>query len=309
LATLTHYSLNMTEGVRPKFGTQLAIKSGRHPLLDEDNIDIVPNDTFVSQDTRFVLITGPNMAGKSTFIKQVCLLQILAQIGCYVPAKAACFVLRNHIFSRIGHNDDMGDNLSSFALEMAEVSSMLQSANDKSLIIIDELARSTSTEEGISICFALCEQLIESKAFVFLATHFLDLCLLETHYTVVRNFHFGADTGFDDEDNEYLIPSHLLETGPYRGPLYGLELAELTNLPQSVVKSARQMATRLRSEVEEQRENGALRGMSRQRELAQLAHRIMHMIDLIPVTTEENIGKYMEFLQETFANGLKIVNG
>ncbi|KAI6238704.1 hypothetical protein M3Y99_00651800 [Aphelenchoides fujianensis] len=300
-AALANYSAKLNDAVRPRFGPQLAIRGGKHPLLDDSDNTVVPNETFVSADTRFVLITGPNMAGKSTYIKQVCLLQILAQTGCFVPAKAASFVPRRHIFSRVGHNDDLGDNLSSFGVEMSEIAAMLQSATEHSLIIIDELARSTATEEGIAICFALCEKLIETKSFVFLATHFLDLCLLEAHFTVLRNFHFSANSRVDEDGTEFLVPSHILQPGPYKGPLYGLELAELTSLPDSVLTNARQLAVRLHSEIENQRSGSTkTETMARTRRFCHLAFRLMNLLEHVPNTTPEQLGIFLKNLQTKF---------
>ncbi|KAI6185258.1 hypothetical protein M3Y98_00003300 [Aphelenchoides besseyi] len=277
---------------RPRFGDQMAIRGGKHPLLDDTNDKVVPNDTLVSMETRFCLITGPNMAGKSTYIKQICLLQVLAQTGCFVPATYACFIPRRHIFSRVGHNDDLGDNLSSFGVEMSEIASMLQSATEHSLIIIDELARSTATEEGIGICFAISEKLIETKAFVFLATHYLDLCLMEAHFTVLRNFHFSAATGIYEDGTEFLIPTHQL--------LAGLELAELTSLPKEVVESSKVLAQQLHSAVHAQRNQETAK--SRIRRFCQLAHCLCDLLDR--QTTDEQLATYMINLRTKFAEML-----
>ncbi|KAI6212303.1 hypothetical protein M3Y94_00004900 [Aphelenchoides besseyi] len=293
---LANYSSKLNQAARPRFEDQMAIRDGKHPLLDDANDKVIPNDTFVSMETRFCLITGPNMAGKSTYIKQICLLQVLAQTGCFVPATYACFVPRRHIFSRVGHNDDLGDNLSSFGVEMSEIASMLQSATEHSLIIIDELARSTATEEGIGICFAISEKLVETKAFVFLATHYLDLCLMEAHFTVLRNFHFSAATGVYEDGTEFLIPTHQLLAGPYKGPLYGLELAELTSLPKEVVDSSKVLAQQLHSAVHAQRNQETTK--SRIRRFCQLAHCLCDLLDR--QTTDEQLATYMINLRTKF---------
>lgn len=114
---LARYS-SLTHTVRPLFGAKTAIRQGRHPILDFKNRDVVPNDINASPDTCFFIIAGPNMAGKSTYIRQVCLLQIMAQCGCMVPANYACFMPMTRVFSRIGHNDDLTQHLSGFAVEV-----------------------------------------------------------------------------------------------------------------------------------------------------------------------------------------------
>ncbi|CAD5234537.1 unnamed protein product [Bursaphelenchus xylophilus] len=295
------YSASISTSCRPRFGNQMAIKEGRHPILDNDKVDFVPNDTFISTDTRFVLITGPNMTGKSTYLKQICLLQILAQAGCFVSARAAFFMIRKNIYCRIGHNDDLSDNLSSFGVEMSEMSSILHHVDENSLVVIDELARSTAVEEGISICFAIGEELIKKRCVVLFATHYLDLCLLETQFTCLRNFHFPSDTGVDDQGKEYLKPSHVLHVGPYKGPLYGLELAEISSLPAEIISNARTIAEKIRSSVENKRNEGNVEiGMERKRQFCILAHRILHLIERQNFCADEKSGAYLAQLQEKF---------
>ena len=126
------------------------------------------------------------MSGKSTYLKQVALLQLLAQVGTYVPAQYGAFRVCRQIFGRFGHNDDLARNQSAFSLEMKDMAYIMANMSTESLVIIDELGRSTANEEGMAICYALCEQLIRSGAFVFFATHFLDLHELDGVYTNVE---------------------------------------------------------------------------------------------------------------------------
>ncbi|VDO45588.1 unnamed protein product [Onchocerca flexuosa] len=165
------------------------------------------------------------MAGKSTYLKQICLLQVLAQTGSFVPAEMALFPVLTRIFSRIGHNDDLTANLSAFSLEMSEMVPILRDADSFSLILIDELACSTAYEEGLSICIAICEELLQKKAYVVFATHYLDLVSLAAMYPAVANFHFSASIEKIKQDDgsevEKFQCSHKLYTGPYNGPLYG----------------------------------------------------------------------------------------
>uniref|UniRef100_A0A1I7XU16 DNA_MISMATCH_REPAIR_2 domain-containing protein n=1 Tax=Heterorhabditis bacteriophora TaxID=37862 RepID=A0A1I7XU16_HETBA len=142
LCSLAVYA-STTQSVRPRFGTSVMLKGARHPLLDHSMPDrVVPNDTYLTPDSRFAIITGPNMAGKSTYLKQVSQLCLMAQMGSMVPAQIAVLPIFTRVFSRIGHNDCLAQNLSAFAVEMSEMAVILQYANERSLIVIDELARS-----------------------------------------------------------------------------------------------------------------------------------------------------------------------
>ncbi|KAE9548385.1 hypothetical protein FO519_008399 [Halicephalobus sp. NKZ332] len=296
LTALGIYSA-ITKCVRPSFDNEIIIRHGRHPILDSEG-EVVPNDTYIIPSSRFVIITGPNMAGKSTYMKQICLLQILAQLGCFVPAEFASFAPMERIFSRVGHNDDITRNLSAFALEMAEISIILPNANEKSLIVIDELARSTSTEEGIGICYAICEKLIRSRAFVLFATHFLDLSLLELSFSAVQNFHFSVQTTRDKDGNEVLHPAHKLYKGTYKGPLYGFELAELTTFPPSLLKRARETAEKLRSDVQIHRLSKIDESIAHKRKLAYIAHRIQHVMALVTEDNKESVATYLIQLRQ-----------
>uniref|UniRef100_A0A915Q0A0 DNA mismatch repair proteins mutS family domain-containing protein n=1 Tax=Setaria digitata TaxID=48799 RepID=A0A915Q0A0_9BILA len=239
--------------VRPSFSPSMSmiIKQGRHPLLDLASENFTPNDVYLSPESRINIITGPNMSGKSTYLKQICLLHVLAQTGSFVPAEMAVFPLLTRIFSRIGQNDDLTANLSAFAVEMSEMAPILRTADSLSLVLIDELACSTAYEEGLSLCFAICEELLRRKAYVILATHYLDLASLAAMYPAVENFHFSATTvkikQSDGNEIEKLQCSHRLYTGPYNGPLYAFNLTDLTTFPKEVVEEARQLATSLRA--------------------------------------------------------------
>ncbi|XP_068717074.1 mutS protein homolog 4-like [Montipora capricornis] len=240
LCTLSNY-------VRPEFTDTLAIKDGRHPILDK----ILPeppvaNNTYCTEGSNFILITGPNMSGKSTYLKQIALLQVMAQIGCHVPAEYASFRAADQIFSRIGSDDDIETNSSTFMLEMKEVNYIIQNASDKSLIIIDELGRGTSSKEGVGICFSICENLLTKKAFTFFATHFLELTTMDSLYPNVENLHFKIQRKFSDEAaSEKITYTHVLSKGRTEEKHYGLQLAEISILPQSVVKEARDISMEL----------------------------------------------------------------
>ncbi|GAB0193321.1 mutS protein 4 [Grus japonensis] len=185
------HACTLSDYVRPEFTDTLAIKQGWHPILEKIAMEKpVSNNTYLSEGNNFVIITGPNMSGKSTYLKQIALCQIMAQIGSYVPAEYCSFRIAEQIFTRIGMDDDIETNASTFMKEMKEITYIIQNANDKSLIIIDELGRGTSAEEGIGICYAACEYLLNLKAFTLFATHFLELCHIDALYPNVENYHF-----------------------------------------------------------------------------------------------------------------------
>nr|XP_006819740.1 PREDICTED: mutS protein homolog 4-like [Saccoglossus kowalevskii] len=241
------HACTLGEYVRPDFTDTLAIKQGRHPILEKISIELpVPNNTYASEDSNFIIITGPNMSGKSTYLKQVALLQIMAQLGSFVPAQYASFRIIDQLFTRIGFDDDIESNASTFMVEMKEVNYIVQNATDTSLIIIDELARGTSNEEGLSICYAVCEHLLSLKAFAFFATHFLQLTRLPEHYPNVENYCMEVQHNYTTSGgNNKVSYTHVLSKGCTQIKHYGIQLAETSTLPKSVTESAKQLAASL----------------------------------------------------------------
>ncbi|XP_034580449.1 DNA mismatch repair protein MSH4 isoform X3 [Setaria viridis] len=151
---------------RPEFTDDgpMAINAGRHPILETLHTDFVPNNTFLSEASNMVLVMGPNMSGKSTYLHQICLIVILAQIGCYVPAQFASLRVVDRIFTRIGNGDNVENNSSTFMTEMKETAFIMQNASSKSLIVVDELGRATSSADGLAIAWSCCEHLLSVKA-------------------------------------------------------------------------------------------------------------------------------------------------
>lgn len=169
---------SMPNYVRPRFGPFMAIKEARHPVLDKIDRpgDVVANDIMAAPlEANFLVLVGHNMAGKSTYLKQVVLLQIMAQSGCFVPAQkdgVPVFRVADSIFSRVGMSDSIECNASTFAMEMKETAYILSNLGQSSLVVIDELGRGTSADEGSALCWAVCERFAKTNAFTFLATHF-----------------------------------------------------------------------------------------------------------------------------------------
>ena len=230
---------------KPEFGDSFAIKQGRHPILDTMAVDIVPNDISADPLSRLHILTGPNMSGKSTYLRQVVLLSIMAQVGCYVPAQYAMFRIPDRIFSRVSNRDCIETNSSTFMVEMQEIAFILSNVGPLSLIIIDELGRGTSVLEGASICWAVCEKLLKSQSFIFLATHFYQMTALADLHPCVMNYHFL--TKVNDEIVEY---THLLAQGkPTNVEVsYGIDLASKSNLPKEIIQKAREYASSIQKD-------------------------------------------------------------
>ncbi|KAL6728391.1 hypothetical protein Aduo_010169 [Ancylostoma duodenale] len=294
LCSLAAYAFNR-DTVRPKFGDSIIISEGRHPLLDYSMGDsVVSNDTYLSPDSRINIITGPNMAGKSTYLKQVCQLCILAQCGSLLPAKVAVLPVFLRIFSRVGHNDNLQENLSAFALEMDELALILQYADNRTLLVIDELARSTSTEEGIGISYAIIEKLLQHGTFTIFATHFLDLAALDVNHLEVENFHFPPQVTYVD-GQEQLSPTHKLRKGPYKGPLYGFELVELSTFPREVIENARELGQRLHEETADKRAMNA--DALLHRTLLRAAHRLRQVVASRDLASKESLIKSLKAIR------------
>ncbi|MBV9440288.1 MAG: DNA mismatch repair protein MutS, partial [Candidatus Eremiobacteraeota bacterium] len=185
--------------VRPAFvePSEIAIEDGRHPVMDVLlGASFVPNDVRLgTAASRFILLTGPNMGGKSTYLRQTALLAILAQIGSFVPARAARLGIVDRIFTRIGAGDDLASGQSTFYIEMAEAANILRRATGRSLLLIDEIGRGTGTVDGLAIAQAICEYLLERESrapIVLFATHFHELVALAERWPLVANFHITA---------------------------------------------------------------------------------------------------------------------
>ncbi|EWG45024.1 DNA mismatch repair protein MSH4 [Fusarium verticillioides 7600] len=186
--------------VKPDLSTTLALKAARHPVLDKTmNGTFVPNDYYSTEQYCFHIVTGCNMSGKSTYIRAVALLQIMAQIGSFVPAEYAAFSIIHSIFARVSLDDNIESNLSTFSVEMREMSFILRNIDDKSLAVIDELGRATSNRDGLAIAIAMSEALIQSKASVWFATHYVDLTKVLADRPGILNLHLAATTSTTED--------------------------------------------------------------------------------------------------------------
>ncbi|XP_032883746.1 mutS protein homolog 4 [Amblyraja radiata] len=249
----------LSDYVRPEFTDTLAIKQGCHPILEKISMEKpVANNTYISDENNFIIVTGPNMSGKSTYLKQIALCQIIAQIGSFVPAEYASFRIADQIFTRIGVDDDIETNSSTFMKEMKEITYIMHNVTDKSLIIIDELGRGTSTEEGIGVCHAICEFLLSFKAFTLFATHFLEICQLDALYPNVENNHFEVQHNRSNTGSyNKIIYTYVLSKGCTQEKNYGLKAAEVSSLPPSIVLDAKDIASHITKQIWRKQRNTA----------------------------------------------------
>ncbi|MBQ9836653.1 MAG: DNA mismatch repair protein MutS, partial [Oscillospiraceae bacterium] len=217
----------------------IEIHEGRHPVVERMRSDalFVPNNTYMgAQSDRVAIITGPNMAGKSTYMRQVALITLMAQVGSFVPAKAAHIGVVDRIFTRIGASDDLSAGQSTFMVEMTEVSDILKSATANSLLILDEIGRGTSTFDGMSIARAVLEYCADKKklgAKTLFATHYHELTALEGTIPAVKNYNIAVRARGDD----IVFLRKIIPGGADRS--YGIEVAKLAGLPKQVVDNAR----------------------------------------------------------------------
>ena len=230
----------------------LRIDGGRHPVVERAGREpFIPNDVRLDDSRRMLIITGPNMGGKSTYMRQTALIVILAHIGCFVPARRAILGPMDRIFTRIGASDDLAGGRSTFMLEMTETANILNNATEKSLVLMDEVGRGTSTFDGLSLAWA-CAAFIATKirAFTLFATHYFELTSLAGEAPGVVNVHVEAV-----EHGDRLVFLHSVKDGP-ANQSYGLQVAALAGIPKSVTTQARRYLTEL------ERERDALRSYS-----------------------------------------------
>ena len=217
----------------------IKIVDGRHPVVEAllTNGDFAPNDTLLdNSDNRTMLITGPNMAGKSTYMRQVAIITLMAHIGCFVPAKEAEISIVDRIFTRVGASDDLAFGQSTFMVEMTEVANIISNATDKSLIILDEVGRGTSTYDGLSIAWAIMEYLSKHiKAKTLFATHYHELTELEGSIEGVKNYRVMVK-----EFNDSIIFLHKIARGS-ANKSFGIEVAKLAGLPSELINRAKEI--------------------------------------------------------------------
>ena len=221
--------------------TTIDIKAGRHPVVEKNlQGSFVANDTLLDcSENHLIILTGPNMAGKSTYIRQIAVLVILAQMGSYLPAESAEIGIVDKIFTRIGAHDDIAKGQSTFMVEMNETADILNNLSSQSLVILDEIGRGTSTYDGLSLAWALAEHLQKEKARTLFATHFHELTALADEHTGVKNYNVAVKEWKDE-----IVFLHKIVPGS-TDDSYGIYVAKLAGIPLSVIRRSRQILTQL----------------------------------------------------------------
>ena len=238
--------------VRPSINTSgiIDIKNGRHPVVEQmmGESEFVANDTYLSQtDKRIALITGPNMAGKSTYMRQTALITLMAHMGSFVPAGSADICMTDRIFTRVGASDDLASGQSTFMVEMNEVANILKNATPKSLLILDEIGRGTGTLDGLSIARAVVEYIADTRkigAKTLFATHYHELVELEDEISCVKNYSIAVKENGDD----IVFLRKIVEGGADKS--YGIQVARIAGVPQIVTDRAKLIMSRLSDEGE-----------------------------------------------------------
>ena len=249
LDTLTSFALVSEQNryVRPKLNEKgiINIKEGRHPVVEKMIVNdmFINNDTYLDNNKHCVsIITGPNMAGKSTYMRQTALIVLMAQIGCFVPATSANIGIVDRIFTRVGASDDLASGQSTFMVEMNEVANILRNSTSNSLLILDEIGRGTSTFDGLSIAWAVIEHISNTRilgAKTLFATHYHELTELEGKINNVNNYCIAVKEQGDD----IVFLRKIVKGGADKS--YGIQVAKLAGVPEIVINRAKEIVEQL----------------------------------------------------------------
>ena len=234
--------------VQPQFVSEagIFIEAGRHAVVENITQPFVANDVEMNPYRQLLLITGPNMGGKSTFMRQTALIVLIAHCGAFVPANVVKIGEIDRIFTRIGASDDLAGGRSTFMVEMTETANILHNATDKSLVLLDEIGRGTSTFDGLSLAWAVAKQLLEkNKSFTLFATHYFELTRIVDEFKHAANVHLDA-VEHDGKNGKKIVFLHKVEDGAAHMS-YGIQVAQLAGIPKSVVATAKRKLAQLES--------------------------------------------------------------
>jgi DNA mismatch repair protein MutS len=222
----------------------IEISAGRHPVVELMTSEpFIANPVVLNDERKMLIITGPNMGGKSTYMRQTALIVLLAHIGCYVPADSASISMVDRIFTRIGASDDLASGRSTFMVEMTETANILHNATEKSLVLLDEIGRGTSTYDGLSLAWACAEMLaLKTKAFTLFASHYFELTLLAEQIPALVNVHLDAV-----EHGDTIVFMHTIQEGA-ASKSFGLQVAQLAGVPKQVIRRAKQRLSELEAQ-------------------------------------------------------------
>jgi DNA mismatch repair protein MutS len=239
----------------PQFSddAQIEIKQGRHPVVEAQVEQFTPNDTNLNDTRRMLLITGPNMGGKSTYMRQVAIIALLVHVGSFVPAQEAVLGEIDQIFTRIGASDDLASGRSTFMVEMTEAANILHNATERSLVLVDEIGRGTSTFDGLALAYAIARHLLEkNRSYTLFATHYFELTRLSEEFAQLSNVHLAAI-----EHQHSIVFLHSVNEGA-ASQSYGLQVAALAGVPNDVIKAAKKQLLKLEKNSAAQNPQGDL---------------------------------------------------
>ncbi len=248
LATFAERALTLNY-TAPAFTSEAMIKieESRHPVVENQVDNFITNNVKLGDSRQMLVITGPNMGGKSTYMRQVALIALLAHCGSFVPAKSSCIGPLDQIFTRIGASDDLASGRSTFMVEMTETANILHNATAQSLVLVDEVGRGTSTLDGLALAFAIAQHLLDkNRSYTLFATHYFELTRLVEKFSQVANVHFDAI-----EHKQHIIFMHAVNEGP-ASQSYGLKVAALAGVPELAIQMAKEYLGRLKMESVEE---------------------------------------------------------
>ncbi|KIM81717.1 hypothetical protein PILCRDRAFT_97607 [Piloderma croceum F 1598] len=301
--------------IRPEFTGTLAVKAGRHPVLEsvQSAGTLVPNDAYCCESSSFQIVQGPkfnvylmSFAGKSTYLRQIGLLTVMAMCGCFVPAEYASFKVHDSLLTRLSNDDNIEKNLSTFANEMASSAMILGLATQNSLVLIDEVGRGTSPLEGIGISHAIGEELIKLKCFVFFATHFHELSTTLSCQPSVINLHLSVQKTRQSASNFGIIFQYKIVDGiPDNTDHYGLELARLADLPADVLTEAHRVATSLaETDLHDKEQSQTSKISIRRKALLRLRTQLTQILDHSALP-EKELNAYLARFQKDITKVLR----
>ncbi|KAJ3091292.1 MutS protein msh4, partial [Physocladia obscura] len=305
MVTAFAHDAEMKEYVRPEFTQTYAVKAGRHPVKDSisdiTGSNFIPNDVYCTEGSNMQIISGPNMSGKTTYLKMIVLLNIMAQMGSFVPAEYASFKMQSQVFSRIGCDSVVEASASSFMSEMREAAFILQNVSHDSLIIIDELGRGTSHTDGVAMSIAITEQLAATKAFTFIATHFSELgTVLSSQCSNIVKLHLHVDC-IERGDTINISYKYQVQDGTTNFQDYGLSIAKIANFPPKTVSVALAVSRKLEEkECEEGQDEGRGGGDREEGVLLKAQTKVYHQLVQTWLNSrlgEKDLRVYLEGLQ------------
>ncbi|OAL65078.1 DNA mismatch repair protein [Trichophyton rubrum] len=269
------YLHTLQDYVRPEITDTLAIKAGRHPIREKiHSTKYIPNDVYASSQSRFQIITGCNMSGKSTYIRSLALMAVMAQIGSSVPAQYASFPIVHQLFARVSTDDNQATNVSTFSTEMREMAFILRNVDSKSMVIIDELGRGTASTDGLAISIAIAEALVETHALVWFTTHFHDLPRIMEHRSGVINLHLAVDMS---DPRSKITMLYKIVDGYVQEQHYGLALARIFSLPPYLIEVAEEVSNHLALAAQDRAKSPAIISLAKRRRLLlTLGEQLMH---------------------------------